>query len=364
MKKLMVHGRAARLRPPGVAGLLVVVLVASTALFGCWASSGTPAKTEDAPSQAAQTKTTGCATAVQVTASLAKAGYGSDAAVNVVGDTVSVNPKTAKVDEGYAHGLAQVLMTDFYGAQTVLVYSADSGLTYTCTRDEASTAATPSSPAVGEIISADGYDVAVAGGKFIKQGKSKFVALKVYVKSTGVDFLTGFEMDMSVEDELGTSESLDFQALERSKLQPLDTTAYSLQDGESMGGWVVFAVDPDARNLSLVIGEDGEGSIGQMTISLEGFEKVSAESDAAKAYAVAARVGGRRVDAAELTMSEYKQVKSGMSLQKVNSIVGFKGDELSRYGSYVSYSWQNDDGSNMMVSFRSNRMYSKAQAGL
>ena len=70
-----------------------------------------------------------------------------------------------------------------------------------------------------------------------------------------------------------------------------------------------------------------------------------------------------------MTHAEYLRVKTGMSLKKVNSIIGFKGKQMSSYnsgyfGTYSTYSWQNDDGSNMIVSFRNNRVYSKAQYGL
>jgi len=336
-------------------------------LFGCGESrSSTPSQTPSVPSQTAQTKTTGCATPGQVTASLAKAGYGSDAAVSVVGDTVSVNPTTANVDEDYARGLAEVLMTDFDGAQTVLVYSAVSGQTYTCTRNEASTVAASSSPAVGEIISCNSYDIAVAGGKFIKQGNSTYIALKIYVLSTG-DYVTYIEGDMAVEDEFGESHEMSDGALEKAHLQALDTLSYAMEDGESTGGWVAFKVNPKAKNLTLTVaaGDSLDDSTDEdLRIPLTGFRDVPPNGNVAKTYAKAAKIGGARADAAELTMSEYKQVKRGMSLKSVNAIVGFKGDELSRYGSYSSYSWQNEDGSNMIVSFRNNREYMKAQAGL
>jgi hypothetical protein len=115
----------------------------------------------------------------------------------------------------------------------------------------------------------------------------------------------------------------------------------------------------------LVIGdEDLAPDLEPLRISLAGFQGVSSKSAAAKAYAKAARIGGARASAMSVTMQEYLLIKKGMSLKKVNSIIGFEGDELSRYGSYTSFSWANDDGGNMMVTFYRNRVQSKAQAGL
>lgn len=219
-------------------------------------------------------------------------------------------------------------------------------------------------PGVGAVTSGDSYDIAVAGGKFIKIGKTKYVALKIYVLSDGLDMMD-IESDMEVEDEFGESHENSDMALQKAHLQPLDTLSYVLEEGESTGGWVAFKVSPKAKILTLNVGGISDVSdSAPISIALAGFQDVPAGSDVAKMYAKAAKTGGARADAAELTMSEYKQVKHGMSLKQVNKIVGFKGDELSRYGSYAAYSWQNEDGSNMMVSFHGNREYSKAQAGL
>jgi hypothetical protein len=217
---------------------------------------------------------------------------------------------------------------------------------------------------VGQIVSQEYLDVAVAGGKYLKIGKSQYLALKVYVKNNGTNTML-FDVSMSVEDDNGELWEQVFKPLDSTTLQPLDTASYDLGDGESTAGWVAFEVNAGTTPAYLVVGDDmTESDFEQVRIALDGFNKVPSDSEAAVAYAEAAKVGGKRADAAELTMAEYKQIKAGMSLKKVNSIVGFAGEEMSRYGSYTSYSWQNDDGSNMIVSFHSNRAQSKAQAGL
>jgi len=363
-------GRVARPRISGIAGILIIGVTASIALFGCGpSSSSAPSQTTGAPPPSVQANTTNCATVDEVTACLNQAGYASDAAINVTGDTVSVNPTTGKVDEAYARALAEAVLTKFDKAQTVLVYSAETAQTYTCTRNTAPAAESPSAAAdtntAGKTISSGYYDVAIAGGKNILIGKSKYLALKIYVKNTGTDLMM-FDSVLSLEDDAGNTLDSDYAALDNSGLlPPLDTASYQLDDGESTGGWVVFELDPSTKPLYLVIGDpEMAPDIDSMKISLDGLQAVPASSAAAKAYSKAARVGGARVSAMSVTYQEYLRVKNGMTLKKVNAVVGFKGEELSRYSSYTAYSWQNDDGSNMMVSFHGNRAYSKAQAGL
>jgi len=226
-------------------------------------------------------------------------------------------------------------------------------------------------PGVGQILSTSSYDVAVAGGKYVKLGKANYLALKVYVKDIGDADLMMFAVALSVEDDAGSVADFDYPALDRTNLlPPLDTSSYELSDGESTGGWVLFKITKNFKPRYLVIGDEEYAlEIDSMRILLDGFQKVPSGSVAAKAYVKAARIGGARASATSVTHAEYLRVKTGMSLKKVNSIIGFKGKQMSSYnsgyfGTYSTYSWQNDDGSNMIVSFRNNREYMKAQAGL
>lgn len=65
-----------------------------------------------------------------------------------------------------------------------------------------------------------------------------------------------------------------------------------------------------------------------------------------------------------LTYAMYQQIKVGMTYNEVYAIVGWHGKEVSKYENYTSISWQNGDGSNMLLMFDGNRVDSKAQAGL
>ena len=68
-----------------------------------------------------------------------------------------------------------------------------------------------------------------------------------------------------------------------------------------------------------------------------------------------------------ITLDRYNQVQSGMSIAKVETVVG-EGLEMSRSGVdralTVSYEWQNADGSTMNAMFQGNKLVTKAQAGL
>lgn len=68
-----------------------------------------------------------------------------------------------------------------------------------------------------------------------------------------------------------------------------------------------------------------------------------------------------------ITLERYKQVQTGMSIAKVETIVG-EGQETSRSeagGSLsVNYRWQNADGSMMNAMFQGNKLVTKAQSGL
>jgi len=69
-----------------------------------------------------------------------------------------------------------------------------------------------------------------------------------------------------------------------------------------------------------------------------------------------------------ITLDRYEQVKAGMTISTVETIVG-EGKEMSRVEMpgaplTISYSWQNADGSNMNAIFQGDSLISKAQAGL
>jgi hypothetical protein len=68
-----------------------------------------------------------------------------------------------------------------------------------------------------------------------------------------------------------------------------------------------------------------------------------------------------------ITLDRYDQVQSGMSIAKVETIVG-EGIETNRSeagGSLtVSYKWQNADGSTMNAMFQGNKLVTKAQTSL
>jgi len=75
-----------------------------------------------------------------------------------------------------------------------------------------------------------------------------------------------------------------------------------------------------------------------------------------------------------VTYDEYARIEDGMSYYEVVDIVGAAGKEGVRSHvdgqgvipdiTTVSYSWQNEDGSNMIAMFQNGRLITKAQAGL
>lgn len=73
-----------------------------------------------------------------------------------------------------------------------------------------------------------------------------------------------------------------------------------------------------------------------------------------------------------IQLSEYQQIREGMTYEEVVSIIGDWGVEASSssyslYGkTYVIklYQWINENGSNMVAYFENNILNSKAQAGL
>jgi hypothetical protein len=69
-----------------------------------------------------------------------------------------------------------------------------------------------------------------------------------------------------------------------------------------------------------------------------------------------------------VTLSEYEQIREGMSYAEVTAIIGASGQELSRseLAGYrtVMYSWGNQNGSNMNAMFQNDKLVNKAQLGL
>ena len=76
----------------------------------------------------------------------------------------------------------------------------------------------------------------------------------------------------------------------------------------------------------------------------------------------------RNSSSATYSMSDYNKITTGMSYSQVKTILGSnEGKELSRVDITgapltVSYQWQNDDGSNIIVMFQGDAVTTKAQA--
>jgi hypothetical protein len=61
--------------------------------------------------------------------------------------------------------------------------------------------------------------------------------------------------------------------------------------------------------------------------------------------------------------AEYEQIKPGMSLTEVRSIL-YRGIEVSRSATTATFVWENPDGSKITATFESDRLKSKEQSGL
>lgn len=75
------------------------------------------------------------------------------------------------------------------------------------------------------------------------------------------------------------------------------------------------------------------------------------------------------VATADVTLSQYYSIKSGMTYNQVVSILGSPDEELSRVElsgySTVMYMWEgNSNGGNMNAMFQNGKLISKAQFGL
>ena len=70
-----------------------------------------------------------------------------------------------------------------------------------------------------------------------------------------------------------------------------------------------------------------------------------------------------------ITKSEYEKLATGASYQEAVQIIGQSGTESSRVEIEgapvtVSYTWQNPNGSNAIMTFQDGKLVTKAQAGL
>lgn len=69
-----------------------------------------------------------------------------------------------------------------------------------------------------------------------------------------------------------------------------------------------------------------------------------------------------------VTKAEYDSIETGMPYNRVQTIIGAAGEELSRSDlagyTTVMYSWQNANGSNMNAMFQNDQLVNKAQFGL
>lgn len=63
------------------------------------------------------------------------------------------------------------------------------------------------------------------------------------------------------------------------------------------------------------------------------------------------------------TRVEYEQLKTGMSLTEVRSIL-YRGVEVSRSAIVATFVWKNPDGSKITVTFEHDKLKSKEQSGL
>jgi hypothetical protein len=61
--------------------------------------------------------------------------------------------------------------------------------------------------------------------------------------------------------------------------------------------------------------------------------------------------------------AEYEQLKPGMSLTEVRSIL-YRGIEISSSETTAKFIWQNPDGSEIKATFENDRLKSKEQSGL
>lgn len=62
--------------------------------------------------------------------------------------------------------------------------------------------------------------------------------------------------------------------------------------------------------------------------------------------------------------AEYEQLRTGMSLTDVRSIILYRGIEVNRSVTIAAFVWENPDGSKITATFEHDKLKSKAQSGL
>lgn len=71
---------------------------------------------------------------------------------------------------------------------------------------------------------------------------------------------------------------------------------------------------------------------------------------------------------ARITKSMYDRIQNGMNYSQVTSIIGQQGEEMTRIQLAgiltVMYMWQNDNGTNMNITFQNDKIVQKTQFGL
>ena len=102
------------------------------------------------------------------------------------------------------------------------------------------------------------------------------------------------------------------------------------------------------------------------TLALAGGTRLAPASEL---QSKATREQTNRQSSAGVTLSNYTQLKKGMSYAEVVKILGKEGTNTGAKHSLpgtkvVQYLWNGEDGGSMTALFQNNRLISKAQSGL
>lgn len=71
-----------------------------------------------------------------------------------------------------------------------------------------------------------------------------------------------------------------------------------------------------------------------------------------------------QIELYRFSRAEYEQLKPGMSLTEVRSIILYRGVEVSRSATVATFVWQNPDGYKITAVFENDKLKSKEQSGL
>lgn len=66
----------------------------------------------------------------------------------------------------------------------------------------------------------------------------------------------------------------------------------------------------------------------------------------------------------KITLQQFNQIKQGMNISQVQQVMGRAGKLLVTNANNRVYIWQNPDGSNAVIEFKSNQVADKLQSGL